>query len=240
MNITSILITIVGIIFIIALYLLSRISQSKLPNKDVSLLPDIKDDNGETFTSILDDIPARDGIKPTKNSKTEIYYEKVKSSAVGKSDLKNAAEPRSITGSISESIVKSTNVQPITQQIVLFISAQDEHGLDGNVISKALANHGLQLGENDIYHYFDEDLDNKSLFKIANGVDPWTLTSLDLADKKLVGLSVVMLPNNNIDGKTAVSILLKTVENLANDINGVLKNDKQQLLTQQDKNILLK
>ena len=236
MNITSILITIVGIIFIIALYLLSRISQSKLPNKDVSLLPDIKDDNGETFTSILDDIPARDGIKPTKNSKTEIYYEKVKSSAIGKSDLKNTSVPRSTSGSTA----KSVNIQPIKQQIVLFISAQDEHGLDGNVISKALANHGLQLGDNDIYHYFDEGLDSKSLFKIANGVDPWTLTSLDLADKKLVGLSVVMLPNNNIDGKTAVSILLKTVENLANDINGVLKNDQQQLLTQQDKENLLK
>ncbi len=232
MNITSILITIVGIIFIIALYLLSRISQSKLPNKDVSLLPDIKDENGEPFTSILDDIPARDGIKPTNTTKTENYYEKVKSSAVGKSDSQNTIEPRSTS--------ESTNVKPIKQQIVLFISASDGQGLDGNLIEKALANHGLQLGDNDIYHFFDESLDSKSLFKIANGVEPWTLTSLDLTDKKLAGLSVVMLPNNNIDGNTAVSFLLKTVENLANDINGVLKNEQQQLLTQQDKEILLK
>ena len=232
MNITSILITIVGIIFIIALYLLSRISQSKLPNKDVSLLPDIKDDDGEPFTSILDDIPARDGIKPSKTAKTENIYEKVKSSSSGKSDLQNTVEPNSTS--------KPANIQPIKQQIVLFISAPDKLGLDGNVIEKALANHGLQLGENDIYHYFDESLDSKSLFKIANGVDPWTLTNLDLTNKKLAGLSVVMLPNNNIDGKTAVSILLKTVENLAIDINGVLKNEQQQLLTQHDKEILLK
>ncbi|KAG1694785.1 Chromosome partition protein Smc [Nymphon striatum] len=43
-----------------------RITQSKLPNKDVSLIPDIKDENGDKFTSVLDDIPARDGIKPAK------------------------------------------------------------------------------------------------------------------------------------------------------------------------------
>ncbi|WP_299875891.1 cell division protein ZipA C-terminal FtsZ-binding domain-containing protein [uncultured Cocleimonas sp.] len=231
MNITSILITIVGIIFIIALYLLSRISQSKLPNKDVSLLPDIKDDDGKPFTSILDDIPARDGIKPTKTAKTEVYYEKVKSAAADKSVLKKSVDSNSSTQSI--------DIQPIKQQIVLFISAHDESGLDGNLIEPALAKHGLQLGENDIYHYFDEELDSKSLFKIANGVDPWTLTSQDLSNKKLAGLSVVMLPNTKIDGKMAVSILLKTVENLANDINGVLKNDQQQLLTQQDKEFLL-
>ncbi|MEB8432124.1 hypothetical protein OO007_07780 [Cocleimonas sp. KMM 6892] len=231
MNITSILITIVGIIFIIALYLLSRISQSKLPNKDVSLLPDIKEDNGEPFTSILDDIPARDGIKPTKTAKTEVYYEKVKSAAADKSTLKNASGTKSDTS--------PSEIQPLKQQIVLFISAQDEQGLDGNLIQPALAHHGLQLGDNDIYHYFDDALDAKSLFKIANGVDPWTLTSYDLINKKLAGLSVVMLPNNKVDGKTAVSILLKTAENLANDINGVLKNDKQQLLTQQDKEMLL-
>jgi cell division protein ZipA len=231
MNITSILITIVGIIFIIALYLLSRISQSKLPNKDVSLLPDIKEDNGEPFTSILDDIPARDGIKPTKTAKTEVYYEKVKSAAADKNTLKNASGTKSNTS--------TAEIQPLKQQIVLFISAQDEQGLDGNLIEPALAHHGLQLGENDIYHYFDDALDAKSLFKIANGVDPWTLTSHDLINKKLAGLSVVMLPNNKVDGKTAVSILLKTAENLANDINGVLKNDKQQLLTQQDKEMLL-
>ena len=231
MNITSILITIVGIIFIIALYLLSRISQSKLPNKDVSLLPDIKEDNGESFTSILDDIPARDGIKPTKTAKTEVYYEKVKSVTADKSTQNSVSK--------EESVASSAEIQPLKQQIVLFISAQDELGLDGNLIQPALTKHGLELGDNDIYHFFNEDLDSKSLFKIANGVDPWTLTSQDLNNTKLAGLSIVMLPNNKIDGKTAVSILLQTAENLASDINGVLKNDKQQLLTQHDKKILL-
>lgn len=225
MNITSILITIVGIIFIIALYLMSRITQSKLPNKDVSLLPDIKDENGDTFTSILDDIPARDGIKASR--KTAPVQETVSTSVADQSIAQNTL------------VSSETKPQPIKQQIVLFISAQDENGLDGNIIATALAKNGLQLGENDIYHYFDKSLDNKSIFRIANGVDPWTLTSLDLTDKKLAGLSVVMLPNSNVNGKTTVSILLNTVESLANDINGVLKNEQQQLLTQQDKDLLL-
>ena len=228
MNITSILITIVGIIFIIALYLMSRITQSKLPNKDVSLLPDIKDDNGDTFTSILDDIPARDGIKPTQktNSVDEI--------------VSTFNSDKSIAQSTEDNNVADAPVdkQPNTQQIVLFISAQDDTGLDGNTISTALAKNGLQLGDNDIYHYFDENLDSKSLFRVANGVDPWTLTSQDLSNKKLAGLSIVMLPSNNVNRKTAISILFKTVESLAIDINGVLKNEQQQPLSQQDKYLL--
>ncbi len=227
MNITSILITIVGIIFILALYLLSRISQSKLPSNDIyASLPEIKNENGELFTSILDDIPARDGVKPTKNSKTETYYQKVKSSTIEKGILKKSDTPKAPS--------KPTDIQPIKQQIVLFISTQDDTGLDGNLIKKSLSNHGLELGDNNIYHYFDKSLDNKSLFKIANGVAPWTLTDQDLTDKKLVGLSIVMLPNSNIDGKTATTILLNTAKTLANDINGVLKNEQQQPLTDKD------
>ena len=82
MNITSLLITLAGIIIIVALYIISRISQSKLPQNQSSRLPNLEDESGDRFTSILDDIPARDGSTPpiedltekdtTKDSNTDI------------------------------------------------------------------------------------------------------------------------------------------------------------------------
>lgn len=215
MNITSILITIVGIIFIIALYLMSRITRSKLPKTQATLIPEIKDDNGDNFTSVLDDIPARDGITTQAKESTAPK----ENSSVKQNDSNN-------------------DTVGIKQQIVLFVSAKDGNSLDGNLVKQALEKNGLVFGDKDIYHYFDKSSTN-SLFRIANGVEPWTLTEKDLANKKVAGLSIVMLLPAKINDREAIKILFSTAEKLSTDVKGVLKNQQQQILTQTDKNQLL-
>ena len=228
MNITSILITIVGIIFIIALYLMSRISQSKFPKIQSTQLPDIKDENGAKFTSVLDDIPARDGSTPLPRSAENIETDFVDSSADSKTGSKH--------------IETESNTQQT--QIVLFISAKDENGLDGNTVKRSLIKNGLSFGDKEIYHYiFESSINNQknknSLFRVANGVEPWTLTDQDLVDKKLVGLSIVMFIPTKKNNNKAIQVLLNSVEKIANDVNGLLKNQQQHILTQKDKELLL-
>lgn len=207
MNISSILITIVGIIIIIALYVVSRIGQSNMPNKETSLLPDIKDDNGDTFTSILDDIPASDGSSPSVNNETP------------------------------------TKVSNDKQQLVLFISAADDQGLDGDLIKQALLGNELSLGDNDIYHYLIENMNKQqqltSLFRVANGVEPWTLRDQDLDKQQLVGLSMVMLLPNIIESKTALTMFIEKADAIAAQINGVLKNQQQEILSAEDRKAIL-
>jgi cell division protein ZipA len=228
MNITSILITIVGIIFIIALYLMSRISQSKFPKIQSTQLPDIKDENGAKFTSVLDDIPARDGSTPLPRPAENFETDFVDSSTDRKTGSKHIETER--------------NTQQT--QIVLFISAKDENGLDGNTVKQSLIKNGLSFGDKEIYHYiFESSVNNqknkKSLFRVANGVDPWTLTDQDLVDKKLVGLSIIMFIPTKTNNNKAIQVLLNSVEKIANDVNGLLKNQQQQILTQKDKELLL-
>jgi len=210
MNISSILITIVGILIIIALYVVSRIGQINMPNKETSLLPDIKDDNGDVFTSILDDIPASDGSMPAVNKK----------------------EPA------KDSTTK--------QQFVLFISAanvsaDNNQGLDGDLIKQTLLNNGLTLGDKDIYHYLVKssrelkDKQSTSLFRVANGVEPWTLTDKDLYKKQLAGLSMVMLLPNTIEDKAALKIFIEMADTIASQTNGILKNQQQETLTAIDR-----
>lgn len=205
MNISSILITIVGIIIIIALYVASRIGLSNMPNKETSLLPDIKDDNGDVFTSILDDIPATDGSTPSVNTKTPV-----------------------------------TDPNP-KKQLVLFISADNDQGIDGNLIKQTLLNNGLSLGDKDIYHYIVEssiegkDKQSTSLFRVANGVEPWTLKDQDLNKKQLVGLSMVMLLPSTIENKAALAIFIEKADIIAAQINGILKNQQLQALSTEDR-----
>ncbi len=215
MNISSILITLVGIIIIIALYVVSRLGQSKMKYKETSLLPEIKDENGDVFTSILDDIPASDSLsKPLVNKK---------------STSKSSAEKH---------------------QLVLFISAKNDKGLEGDLIKETLINNGLILGDKNIYHYF---VDNKtsivsetneqkatSLFRIANGMEPWTLTDSDLLNNNLLGLSMVMLLPSNIDNKTAVRMFVEKADLIAVQVNGTLKNQQQEVLTKEDRDSILR
>ncbi len=206
MNISSILITIVGIIIIIALYVVSRIGQSNMPNKETSLLPDIKDDNGDTFTSILDDIPASDGSSPSVHNETP------------------------------------TKVSNDKQQLVLFISAADDQRLDGDLIKQALLNNDLSLGDKDIYHYLIENKNKQqltSLFRVANGVEPWTLRDQDLDKQQLVGLSMVMLLPNIIESKAALTMFIEKADAIAAQTNGVLKNQQQEILSAEDRKVIL-
>ncbi len=227
MNITSLLITLAGIIFIIALYIISRISQSKLPSKQTSRLPNLKDENGNHFTSVLDDIPARDGSTPKSD---KIVQETISEESNENIDKTNS---------------EINNEPPESQQHILFISGKDDNGLDGKLVQKALKKNGLVLGDMDIYHYFPvmkdslPDSEKYSLIRIANGVSPWTLKAEDLVNKKLAGLSIVMITPTKINDSEAISLFISLSEKICKQIGGVLKNQQQQLFTAKEKKHLL-
>lgn len=223
MNITSLLITLAGIIVILALYIMSRVTQSKLPTKQTAIIPDLKDDNGDRFTSVLDDIPARDGSTPKA---TPVITEEIKEK-----------EPQETTEEPLGKKVKQ-------KQSILFISGKDESGLDGNLVQLALEKNGFVFGEMDIYHYLinnnsDVDSEKISLFRIANGMEPWTLKEEDLLNKKLAGLSVVMQTPSKIDDNKAINTFITVTESLCIAVDGVLKNQQQQLFTDENKENLI-
>ena len=211
MDITSLIITFVGIIILLAIYIISRISRSKLPKAKTTRLPNLKNEDGTRFTSVLDDIPARDGSTPTKK--------KAPAPTPSNQDKKDDAEPAT------------------QKQHILFISPNSETGLDGNLVAKVLKKNGLSLGDMDIYHYFTES--KTSLFRVANGVDPWTLTKEDLHNKELAGLSIVLLTPSDIDDTDAVKLFISVSHTLSQEMNGVLKNQLQQVFTPKDESLLL-
>jgi len=256
MNITSLLITLAGIIFIVALYIISRISHSKLPSKKTSKLPNLKDENGNLFTSVLDDIPARDGSTPkpdpdniVQNSNT---IEENKTEIVDETSSKLDDEPidkttdKSINQELNqEKETQSNNGEPEKRQHILFITAKDDKGLDGQLVQQALKTNGLVLGDMDIYHYFPvmgdsyPDSEKYSLFRVANGVSPWTLKPEDLINKKLAGLSIVIITPTKIHDSEAISLFISLSEKICKQLGGVLKNPQQQLFTAKEKKDLL-
>lgn len=225
MNITSLLITLAGIIIIIALYLMSRIAQNKLPKENISNIPDMKNADGSSFTSVLDDIPASDGSTPKPlpvNPKTKIEKN---SSSVNEAEVIKKVEPKK------------------HEQHILFISAKSGLGLDGNAVKNALNNNGLTFGDMDIYHYLvdvPKQENQSSLFRVANGVDPWTLKESDLVNSKLAGLSVVLLTPTKINDIKAMEIFIKIAKKLSVELDGVIKNQQQQELSLDDEKNMIR
>jgi len=222
MDITSLTITFIGIIIILALYLISRVSRSKLPQEKAVRLPNLKNEDGTPFTSILDDIPARDGSTPVVKSKQAIADQEVQS-------------PQQ-AGSLQQEEKNSETSEP--KQSILFISSNDEAGLDGNLVAKVLKKNGLVFGEFDVYHFPLKDTED-NLFRIANGVAPWTLKKEDLHNKKLAGLSIVLLTPCKIDKSEAVKTFVAVSHKISLEVNGILKNDQQQVFTPKDEIALI-
>ncbi len=269
MNITSLLITLAGIFFIIALYIISRISQSKLPKDSEAKLPNLTDEEGTRFTSVLDDIPASDGSTPTpdnivsqnegmennitQDSHSDNSNAENKASKASQTETNHAKNKNEVADDSSEANDSDqtnddsdpSNFKPQQQQHILFITGRDDKQLDGSLVQQALKKNGLVLADMDIYHYFPvmkdafPESEKYSLFRVANGVAPWTLKPEDLYGKKLAGLSIVMLTPTKINDSEAISLFIALSEKISKQIGGVLKNQQQQIFTSKDKKYLL-
>ncbi|MCK5918405.1 MAG: cell division protein ZipA C-terminal FtsZ-binding domain-containing protein [Cocleimonas sp.] len=207
MNIVSILITLAGIIAILALYVISKLSQQKQPKNKVIIIPKIHNDQGRLMSSVLGDFSAADGSTPPP-----------------------IAEPKEV----EEEFVEE-------RQIVLFIAAVDDTGIDGNMIPSVLKKHNLQFGEMDIYHYLmntDQEKD-VSIFRIANGVTPWTLVPNQLTNYVTPGLSIIMQLPSATNDHAAMELFISHAQGIAIDLGAQLKNARQQNFSDMDKEELM-
>ena len=213
MNIVSILITLAGIIAILALYIISKLSQKKQPQDKIIIIPKIHDKDGRLMSSVLGDFSAADGSTPAPIIKPN---EKTK---------KARKKPKRVK----------------ERQIVLFIAALDQSGIDGNKIPAVLEKHNLQFGEMDIYHYLmnTEQEKSVSIFRIANGVTPWTLVPDELLGTVTPGLSIIMQLPSVANDHAAMELFIHHAEGIARDLNAQLKNSQQANFSIADKEELL-
>ena len=211
MNIVSILITLAGIIVILALYIVSKLSQQKLPKDQIIIIPKIHDNEGHLVSSVLDDIPATDGSTPPP-----IVVEK-------------------------EETDKDTSAPIEERQIVLFIAALDDDGIAGGMIPPTLEKHNLHFGEMGIYHYLIDSGEEApySLFRIANGVKPWTLVPDELDGTNTPGLSIIMQLPSLANDYSAMEIFISHSEGIARDLGAQLKNARQENFSDADREELL-
>ena len=213
MNLVSILITLAGIIAILALYVIGKLSQQKEPKDKIIIIPQIRDSEGRLMSSVLGDFSAADGSTPPP---IEPYNETENQS----NQTKEVIEER---------------------QIVLFIAALDQAGINGSKIPSVLEKHNLRFGEMDIYHYLVDTDKQKavSIFRIANGVKPWTLVPDEIINTMTPGLSIILQLPSIANDYSAMELFITHAEGIAIDLGAQLKNAQQENFSAADKEELL-
>jgi cell division protein ZipA len=123
-----------------------------------------------------------------------------------------------------------------TVQLILFIAAQDaKKELDGNLILQAMGKLELHFGKMDIFHYL---LNDESLFRVANGVAPWTLIPDELKNTTTPGLSLIMeapTPFDDVDDGKLLDFFVQVATELAEIIHGEVRNMQQEVFSDEDK-----
>lgn len=241
MDIVSLVIMALGLMALVAIYVISRVSRQHLPKKQKrhTPIPVLRDDEGDTMSSIMEDRPARDGKRPAENAPD--LSDVMKPAAKAKA-TKNTAAHAAHNDQASANVQSSTKPRgaQLPPQIILFIAADIDDGFSGDLVLEALDNGGLQYGEMDVFHRnVLTDNGEASLFSVANGVEPWTLKPVDLEGSSTPGLSLIMNLPAPIATDEAMHDFIRTAERLTSTLNGVLKNTQQEPLTAEQRQTLL-
>lgn len=210
MELVSLIIMGLGLLALAAIYIVSRISRQDLPKKRDEPVPLLRDADGVEISSVLDDVPARDGKRPTANARNlaDVMADKTKPLDQDESSL-------------------------LPPQLILFIAATTETGFEGEEVLNALEKAHLSFGEMNIFHRLirTEKGATVSLFSVANGVKPWTLIPEELEQQTTPGLSLILNLPAPVANNLAIQDFLRTAEQITADLHGVLKNEDQQPVT---------
>jgi cell division protein ZipA len=87
----------------------------------------------------------------------------------------------------------------------------------------------------DVYHRMIlTEKGDTSLFYVANGIKPWTLVPEEIATETTPGLSLIINLPSPINNREAIHDFVKTAERLNYELGGVIKNQNQEVISQED------
>ncbi|TXH70722.1 MAG: hypothetical protein E6Q83_04170 [Thiothrix sp.] len=227
MEILSLIIMIIGLLALVFIYWASRRARQDLPKPKGKQAPisHISAEDGSEMSSVLTDLPARDGKLPNANAPDMTDVMQGSHRPIVMSSVDNTVTHEQATDNETPS-----NLPP---QLIMFIAAEQDD-FEGDAVLKALDNAGLQFGEKEVYHRMIlTESGETSLFYVANGIKPWTLIPEQIAEETTPGLSLILNLPSPINNREAIHDFVKTAERLNYELGGVIKNQRQEIISEE-------
>lgn len=228
-----------GFIFVIIIYILGRSRR----RRQHSVVDELEDDLPAFCAQSLDDLDEGVGKvrvitgagigdeHRTEPALAEDDITSIRASAETETadvDIDDTAENAvAADGTAHEAASESKSLSDI---IVLYILPKGEQRLIGSQINSSAQAMGLSFGEMNIFHF---KRDGRSIFSLANMLEPGSFDADTIHDLKTTGLTVFMQIKSH-DPLDDLTEMLQRSYQLAGLLNARLCNHRRQPLTEQD------
>ena len=217
-----------GIIFVLVIYLLGRSRRQR----NSSIVDELEDDLPEFSATNLDDVDEGVGsvrIISSEYDDADIVDEFASDNVAIESSQIDDQESYSLDNEVTESETDKTE-KNTSDIIVLYILPKLDELLIGSQINSAAQAMGLSFGDMNIFHFKPQ---GRSVFSLANMLEPGSFDADTIHDLKTSGLTVFMQikPGDPLDDLTE---MLQRSYQLAGLLGARLCNAKRESLTEQD------
>jgi cell division protein ZipA len=204
-----------GIVFVIVIYFLGRGRRQR----NRSMTDELEDDLPAFTAQNLDDLD--EGVGQVRV---------ITSAASPTEDDDVASLNVSADAEQQEAAQDTVDTKTLNDIIVLYILPKPDAILAGAQINSAAQAMGLRFGEMNIFHYMDG---SRSVFSLANMLEPGSFDADTIHDLKTTGLTVFMQIHTG-DPLDDLTEMLQRSYQLAGLLDARLCNHKREPLTEQD------
>lgn len=231
-----------GFIFVIIIYILGRNRRQR----QHSIVDELEDDLPAFCAQSLDDLDDLDegvgkvrvitgaGFGREQSSDLELADEYISTVSVSaEAELEPEPETEQYVENMEDHAAAdepAEETKKISDIIVVYILPKGDQRLQGSQINSSVQAMGLSFGEMNIFHF---KRDGRSVFSLANMLEPGSFDANTIHDLNTTGLTVFM----QIKGRDPLDDLTEMLQRsyqLAGLLNARLCNHKRQPLTQQD------
>ncbi len=169
------------------------------------------------------------------SAEDEVIAAKEKPSAPKRDrDVISAREPEPVEPDFSES--HQGALKQVEEVLIINLMARKGEAFAGSDLFALFMSEGLRFGEMNIFHrHIQTDGRGDILFSVANGVEPGTFNLKTMEQDSTTALSFFMgLPGpDGSESMQAFRIMVEAVYHIAEELGGVLKDERHSVLTQQ-------
>ncbi len=209
-----------GIAFVVVIYILGRSRRQR----NHSMVDELEDDLPEFSAQNLDDLDEGVGqvrvITDAVLDEDDVLSRNISAEAEAGADSETQAAPAE---------TDTVNHGP-GDIIVLYILPKPDQILAGSQINSSAQAMGLRFGEMNIFHYLDKD---RSVFSMANMLEPGSFDADTIHDLKTTGLTVFMKIQGD-DPLDDLTEMLQRSYQMAGLLDARLCNHRREPLTEQD------
>lgn len=207
-----------GIAFVVVIYILGRSRRQR----NHSMVDEMEDDLPEFSAQNLDDLD--EGVGQVRV---------ITDAALDEDDVPSlnvSDETRADSETQAAPAETDTANDGPGDIIVLYILPKPDQTLAGSQINSSAQAMGLRFGEMNIFHYLDKD---RSVFSLANMLEPGSFDADTIHDLKTTGLTVFMQIQGD-DPLDDLTEMLQRSYQMAGLLDARLCNHRREPLTEQD------